>query len=166
MPTRTATCACGAVEIALDGPPIATLSCCCDDCQAAAARLEALPGAPAFREDCGGTPATLYPRRALKVTRGRDKLDPVRLRDGSPTRRMVATCCNAFLYADFDRGPFWVDVVNARFTGDAPRPRWRIQTRFLKDPPPGDIPNHPKYPQGLVWRLALAGVLNGLPGRR
>ena len=74
MPTRTATCACGAVEIALDGPPIATLSCCCDDCQAAARELETLPGAPAFREPCGGTAAALFPKAALKVTRGRDKL--------------------------------------------------------------------------------------------
>jgi len=163
-PVHTARCACGAVEIALSAPPIAALSCCCDDCQAAAARLEALPGAPAFREPCGGTPAVLFPRIALKVTRGRDKLTPHRLRDGSRTRRMVATCCNSFLYVTFDRGPFWVDVVSSRMA-DAPSPRWRIQTRFCAEPPPDDIPNHPKYPQGLVWRIALAGVLAGLPRR-
>lgn len=164
-PRYTATCACGSVEIALDAAPIAALSCCCDDCQAAGARLEALPGAPPFREPCGGTPATLFPKTALKVTRGQGKLVPVRLNDRSPTKRMVATCCNSFLYVAFDRGPFWIDVVNARFAGDAPRPRWRIQTRFLDVPPPPDMTNHPKYPQALVWRLALAGVLAGLPRR-
>ena len=164
-PTHTASCACGAVEIAVAGDPIAAMSCCCDDCQAAAAALEALPGAPALREPCGGTPAVMFPRTALKITRGRDRLEAFRLRDRSPTKRMVATCCNTFLFVDFDRGPFWVDVVSARME-DAPAPRWRIQTRFLTAPPPDDLPNHPKYPAGLVWRIALAGVLTQLPGRR
>lgn len=164
-PVHTASCACGAVGIALTAPPIAALSCCCDDCQAAARQLEALPGAPAFREPCGGTPAVLYPKAALTVTRGRDRLRAHRLRDGARTKRMVATCCNSFLYVAFDRGPFWIDVLSARIEGDAPPPRWRIQTRFLDAPPPDDLPNHPKYPQGLIWRIALAGVLSGLPGR-
>lgn len=161
-PRHRATCACGAVEVTLDAAPIAALSCCCDDCQAAATRLEALPGAPRFREPCGGTPAVLFPKAALKVTRGGDRLAAHRLSERSRTRRMVATCCNSFLYVTFDRGPFWVDVVSARLE-DAPAPRWRIQTRFCPQPPPQDLPNHAKYPQGLVWRLALAGVLAGLP---
>ena len=164
-PHLTATCACGTVQIALASTPIASLSCCCDDCQAAANELEALPGAPPFREACGGTAAVLFPKTALTVTRGGDKLTAHRLRPGSPTKRMVATCCNSFLYVAFDRGPFWVDVLHARIEGDAPPPRWRIQTRFLDRPPPDDLPNHAKYPQGLVWRIALAGVLAQLPGR-
>ncbi len=163
-PVHTARCACGTVEIALTTPPIAALSCCCDDCQAAAEALEALPGAPQFREPCGGTPAVLFPKTALTITKGRDKLEAHRLRDGARTKRMVATCCNTFLYIGFDRGPFWVDVVSARMD-DAPPPRWRIQTRYLPEPPPDDLPNHAKYPQALVWRIALAGVLAGLPGR-
>lgn len=161
---HSAACACGAVEITLASAPIAAVSCCCDDCQAAARDLEALPGAPGFRDPCGGTPAVLFPKTALKVTKGRDKLTAQRLRPGARTKRMVATCCNSFLYVAFDRGPFWVDVVSARMDS-APPPRWRIQTRYLDTPPPDDLPNHPKYPQGLVWRIALAGVLAGLPGR-
>lgn len=149
----------------LEAAPIAALSCGCDDCQAAAQALEALPGAPAFREPCGGTPSVLFPKAALKVTRGRDKLTEHRLHPGTRTKRMVARCCNSFLYVAFDRGPFWVDVVSARIEGGAPAPRWRIQTRYLETPPPGDVPNHAKYPQGLVWRLALAGALSGLPRR-
>lgn len=164
-PVHTAHCACGAVAIALNAPPIASLSCCCDDCQAAARQIEALPGAPAFREPCGGTPLVLFARTALKVTKGREKLTAHRLREGSRTRRMVATCCNSVLYNDFERGPFWVGVYRARIDGEAPPPRWRIQTRFLDTPPPDDMRNHPKYPQGLVWRIALAGVLAGLPRR-
>jgi len=163
-PRHVARCACGAVEITLDTAPIAALSCCCDDCQAAARTLEALPGAPGFREPCGGTPAVLFAKTALKVTRGRDRLTAHRLRPEARTKRMVASCCNSFLYVAFDRGPFWVDVVSARM--DSPRPpRWRIQTRYLDTPPPDDLPNHPKYPQALVWRIALAGVLAGLPRR-
>ena len=161
-PVHTAHCACGAVQITLDAAPIAALSCCCDDCQAAAAELEALDGAPAFREPCGGTPAMLFHKTALKITRGRDKLTPYRLREDARTKRMVATCCNSFLYVAFDRGPFWIDVLSARIDNPPP-PRWRIQTRFLDTDPPGDLKNHPKYPQGLVWRIALAGVLAGLP---
>lgn len=162
---HTASCACGAVQITLTAPPIAALSCCCDDCQAAAAELEALPGAPAFREPCGGTPAVLFAKTALKITKGHDKLTAHRLRSGSRTKRMVAACCNSFLYVTFDRGPFWVDVVSTRIDGEAPNTRWRIQTRYLDAPPPNDLANHGKYPQGLVWRIALAGVLAGLPGR-
>ena len=165
MPVHTARCACGTVEITLDTPPIAALSCCCDDCQAAAQHLEALPGAPGFREPCGGTPAVLFAKSALKITKGQDRLSAHRLRNGARTKRMVATCCNTFLYVGFDRGPFWVDVVSARIDGDAPNLRWRIQTRYLDAPPPDDLANHPKYPQGLVWRIALAGVLAGLPGK-
>lgn len=161
---RTASCACGTVVITLSAPPIAALSCCCDDCQAAAQALETLPGAPEFREPCGGTPAVLFAKTALKVTKGREKLAAHRLRPEARTKRMVASCCNSFLYVAFDRGPFWVDVVSARMD-DAPPPRWRIQTRYLDTPPPDDLPNHPKYPQGLLWRIALAGVLAGLPGR-
>ena len=162
--THTAQCACGAVQIALTAPPIAALSCCCDDCQAAAAALEALPGAPAFREPCGGTPAVMFPKAALRIVKGGDKLTAHRLRDGARTKRMVAGCCNSFLYIGFDRGPFWIDVLSARLD-NAPPPRWRIQTRFLSDPPPDDVANHPKYPQALIWRVALAGMLAGLPGR-
>ncbi len=163
-PSHSVSCACGAVSITLETPPIAALSCCCDDCQAAAAALEALPGAAGFREACGGTPAVLFPKSALKVTRGRGNLTAHRLRDSARTKRMVASCCNSFLYVAFERGPFWVVVVSARMA-DPPLPRWRIQTRFLADPPPDDLPNHPKYPQGLIWRIALAGVLAGLPRR-
>ena len=35
MSTLTASCRCGAVELAIDGAPIAQFYCHCDDCQAA-----------------------------------------------------------------------------------------------------------------------------------
>jgi hypothetical protein len=158
MPSTHATCACGAVDIVFHGAPIAALSCCCDDCQAAAARLEALPGAPRYTEPCGGTPALQFHRKAMHVVTGADKLDAVKLRDASPTSRMVARCCNSAMYIGFDRGPFWVTAFHARLDNTAPNPTDRIQTRYLKSPPPNDMRNHARFPLSLPVRIAFAGL--------
>lgn len=157
MPSTHATCACGAVDIQFDAAPIAALSCCCDDCQEASARLEALPDAPRYTEACGGTPALLYHRKAMRVVKGADRLEPVKLREGSPTSRMVAGCCNSAMYIGFDRGPFWVTAFRARLDDGAPAPTDRIQTRYLASPPPDDMRNHASYPLSLPVRIAFAG---------
>lgn len=157
---HTARCACGTVEIAFHGAPISTVSCCCDDCQEAGAQLEALPGATPYREACGGTPAGQFHKKALRVVKGADRLAPHRLREGSRTYRMVASCCNSAMYIGFDRGPFWVTPFLARFD-DMPPPEFRIMTKFLVTPPPGDVPNYATYPTGLGLRVTWA-LLTGL----
>ncbi|GKY88360.1 GFA family protein [Sinisalibacter aestuarii] len=158
MTDHHASCACGKVQIAFIGAPVAVLSCCCDDCQRAAAALEALPGAPGYTEPCGGSPVALYHRKAMKVISGGDQLEPHKLHPGSPTSRMVARCCNSAMHIGFDKGPFWVTAFLARMGRTAPEPAYRIQTKFLPEPPPGDMPNYPTFPKSLMGRIAWAGL--------
>lgn len=164
MPTKasyTATCSCGAVELAFTGPPIATLSCCCEDCQSEGARLEALPGAPRFREPCGGTPVAQFHRDAMRIVKGGERLEAFRKDDKTATKRMVATCCNTAMHFDFDRGPFWVGPLLARMGPDAPPPSMRIMTKRLKGPAPEDgIPNSKTFPPRLIWQI-LRGWYRG-----
>ena len=49
-------CRCGEVEIEIIGPPILAAACHCDDCQAGAKLLEALPDAPRLLDGFAGTP--------------------------------------------------------------------------------------------------------------
>ena len=56
MIERHAACACGRVQLRMAGEPIASAACCCTDCQAGGRLIEARPGAPAVRDEFGGTP--------------------------------------------------------------------------------------------------------------
>lgn len=158
MTDHHATCACGTVRITFHGDPIAAVSCCCDDCQRAAAALEALPGAPVYTEPCGGTPVALFHRKAMSVSAGGEALEPHKLHPKSATSRMVATCCNSAMYIGFDRGPFWVTAFRARMGPATPEPAYRIQTKFLAEPAPADLRNYPTFPKSLFARIALAGL--------
>lgn len=155
---HSASCACGAVEVAFDCEPFIVISCGCDDCQAAAHALEALPGAPEITEPVGATPLAAFPRASMRVVQGANMIEPYRLNDSTPTKRMVATCCNSALYIDFDRGPFWVSVYRDRLTTPPPMPRWRVQTKYLATELPNDIPNHRKWPAAMIGHTLLTGL--------
>src|SRR6516162_5374363 len=105
-----ATCACGKVEIEAVGPPIATASCYCDDCQEAARKIEAMPGAPAFRDGDGGTPMVVFRKDRIRCVRGGELLTSLKLRETSPTNRRIATCCNSAMLLDFDKFMHWSDI--------------------------------------------------------
>lgn len=47
----TFSCTCGSVAFRVYGAPITCVACYCDDCQEAARRMEALPGAAPVRDD-------------------------------------------------------------------------------------------------------------------
>ena len=57
-PTHLLRCTCGAVQCVATGDPIGTAVCYCDDCQAAAKQIEALPGAATVMDSDGGTALT------------------------------------------------------------------------------------------------------------
>ncbi|MGZ9812552.1 GFA family protein [Pseudoroseicyclus sp. H15] len=150
-------CGCGAVEVEVQGPPILTAACGCDDCQAAGEVLEARPGAPAFRDADGTTPLALYHARKARVVKGEGKLERWRLRKGSPSYRVVTTCCNSFLFLGFDKGPFWISAVMPRLQSPPPL-EMRIQTGFLDHPPLSDVPSHRKYSLSMIGRITWAGL--------
>lgn len=153
MVSHTIACRCGSVEVALKGKPILTSVCYCDDCQEAGHRLEALPQAPQVVGPDGGTPYVLQRRDRLRVVKGAALLTPVKLRPGSPTSRMVASCCNTPMFVAFDRGPFWNSVYRDRFDADAPPIEMRIQTRFK--PAGVTLPADPPVFEGLPLRAAV-----------
>ncbi len=159
IPTHVAHCRCGAVEVGAWGEPIAVNACYCDDCQAAAGWLAASantvpPAAPA----AGGTEFMLFRRNRIACTRGADRLQAMRLTEGSKTRRMIACCCATPMYLAFDDKRPWVSAFRASFGGDAPPVERRICTRFRRsEERVGDsLPSHLGHPPSMMVRILAA----------
>lgn len=156
---RLVSCACGGVQLAVSGAPIVVASCYCDDCQAGAAKLEALPGAWRVKDADGGTWAALYRKDRYRVVQGSERLERTKLRSGSPTNRLVATCCNSAMMIDFDRGPHWVAMYRPGFANPPPALEMRLQTRFAPDPaaiPADGVPAYRTFPPRFIGRLISA----------
>ena len=154
----TASCSCGKVELEATGRPIASVICYCDDCQAAAREIEAMPGAPRFREADGGTPLIAFRKDRVRWMRGDSLLKKLKRRDGSPTNRRLATCCNSVMLLDFDDSKHWADIYGARVRGNAPKPEMRLCTKFAAQPlsKTHDAPSYPGYPARFLLRLLAA----------
>ena len=119
-PIMTATCACGRVQLKAFGAPIVSAVCYCGDCRKGAAQIEALPNASAVRDPDSGTAYSLYRKDRFECSEGAELLKPYKLKDTSPTNRVVATCCNSAMFVNFDRGPHWVSAYRARLNGELP----------------------------------------------
>lgn len=156
----TASCECGRVQLEAIGPPIACVACYCDDCQAAAARIQALPGAPRVADPDGGTDYVVYRKDRVTCTQGSALLQSYKLLGASPTKRLVASCCNAAMYLGFDDAKHWVDIYRARARGAAPPVQMRLCTRFKPDAGslPGDVPSHAGYPPSFLAKLLGARI--------
>ena len=152
--TLDATCACGQVRLEARGAPIVAAACYCDDCQAGARRIEALPGAPAVMDADGGTPLLVYRDDRIACVAGAHLLEAVRLKPRSRTRRMVATCCNSAMFLKFEPG-HWVSAYRKRFGDDAPPVtlRTQVQHRSSDLAYPDDAPRFAKFPLRLFWLL-------------
>lgn len=163
-PIMTATCACGSVEVRAFGKPIVSAACYCDDCQKGAAQIEALPKAAAVRDPSGGTVYMLFRKDRFECVGGAERLKPHKLKETSPTNRVVATCCNSAMFMSFDRGPHWVSAYRARFHGDLPPLQARICTRFkpegvvLSD----DVPSYRSYPPSFIVKLLASRIAMAL----
>lgn len=159
-PGRTVSCACGTVSFALSGSPILVAECLCSSCRTAGEILEALPGAPPLLDAKDATLAAMYRKDRVTCTTGSEMLREFRLRPESPTRRIVATCCNSAMLLDFTKG-HWIDVYGARWPeGDRPAPEMRTMTGDLSEPArlPNDIPNHRSHSLRFFARLLRAWV--------
>jgi hypothetical protein len=160
MSTLTAACACGAVAFEATDRPIAAVVCYCDDCQAAATEIEARPGAAPFRQADGGTPLVAFRKDRVRCLRGEPLLTTLKLREGSPTNRKLASCCGAVMLLDFDDAKHWVDLYAARLGADRPTPEMLICTGFARGPvaaPEGAIAAK-GYPPRFMFRLLAARV--------
>jgi hypothetical protein len=158
----TASCRCGAAAIEIVGAPILSAICCCESCRMAGRRFELEPGAPPVVRADGGTDYCLYRKDRVRVVAGGEHLQERRLTPASPTRRVVATCCNTPMFADFTRG-HWLTVYRDRIPGDPPRPTVRM---MAKDAPPGvaladGVPTYGAYPPAFMFKLLAAWAAMG-----
>jgi hypothetical protein len=150
---HTLRCRCGAVECIGRGEPIGTAVCYCDDCQAAAREIEALPGAAPVADADGGTALTLFRANRFAVSRGAEHLFAYKLQQASNTRRMIAGCCNSAMFLAFDKGPHWVSTLRSRFVGKLPPIGFRHMTKYRTStlPYPDDIKTYSKFPARFLW---------------
>ena len=125
-----ATCRCGKVTMEAIGRPILAAACYCSSCQDAGRRLELLACAPPLLDTDGGTSMVLYRKDRVQCVSGRQHLEGHRLKPDSPTRRIVASCCNSAMFLDFTKG-HWLSMYCNRFaTGALPDdvPKHRVQS--------------------------------------
>lgn len=152
-------CVCGAVELETSGAPIWSIACHCDDCQQGSAQIEQLPGAESFLDSGGGTAYLLVRKDRMTYRKGKELLRDYRLKESSPTRRVVATCCNSFMFLEYQKG-HWYSMRRERFGADAPALQMRVQTQFKPERGriPKDAPQYSSYPIRLIAKLMLARV--------
>jgi hypothetical protein len=158
----SATCQCGNVRLEAAGRPILTAVCYCADCQDAGRRLEQLASAPPVLDSDGGTEFILVRKDRIRCVAGEDHLEEHRLKPESPTRRLVATCCNSAMFLDFTKG-HWLSMYRSRFPTGAPPLEMRFMTRErragveLAD----DLPNYAGYPGRFMVKLIGAWMAMG-----
>ena len=155
----TAECSCGKVKIEVLGPPIMHTACYCNDCQVGGHQIEALPGAALVLDSDGGTSFLL--RRRDRVGNGSVEqfLRPYKIKESSPTSRLVATCCNSAMYLDFENG-HWLTLYRKRFKGDVPPLEMRVCTKSKRNDVdlPSNVPNHASHSLSFFVKLIAAWI--------
>jgi hypothetical protein len=156
-------CACGQVQLAVEGAPIVVAECHCNSCRTAGARLKTLPAAPRFLEADGSTRFVLYRKDRVRFLQGTDLLKEFRLTPVSKTRRVVATCCNTPVFLEFSGG-HWFSLYGCLWpSGAQPRPELRTMTSDL--PPgtvlPDDVPSGKRQSVSFFARLLGAWIAMG-----
>ena len=158
----TASCRCGVVKLEATGAPIAHAACYCASCQEAGRRIEQLADAPPVLEADGGADYVLYRKDRVRCVQGGERLQAHRLTPDSPTRRMVATCCNSAMFLDFTKG-HWLSMFRNRFSSGAPPLEMRVMTAerradvVLAD----DVPNYPRHSSKFMLKLIAAWIAMG-----
>jgi hypothetical protein len=158
----TATCKCGKVVFHAVGRPILTGSCYCTSCQEAGRRFEGLASAPPVLNRDSGTDFVLYRKDRVRCVVGQEYLEAQRLRPESPTRRVVATCCNSAMFLDFTKG-HWLTMYRNRFPAGAPPLEMRVMTEERR---PGveladDLPNYGGRSGKFMLKLLSAWIAMG-----
>jgi hypothetical protein len=161
--TQTIACACGQVQLEVEKAPIISVECHCNSCRAAAARLQTLPGAPHFVEANGGTRFAMYRKDRVRFLTGTDRLKEFRLTPTSKTRRVVATCCNTPVFAEF-HGGHWLSLYGCLWpSGTLPPLELRTMTSDLADASVllNDVPNGNHQSFAFYTRLLGAWIAMG-----
>jgi hypothetical protein len=161
MPTTyRARCRCGRVALEAEGPPIAYISCYCDDCQAAAELIDALDGGTSGREADGGTPNVMFRRDRVRFVQGEDLLATYRVRESSPTARLVASCCHTAITQRHEN--WWPHRGIKAHLFETPLPPLEMRV-FTRDAPErGRIPRDVPHARGPGVRLGVRLIREAL----
>ena len=157
-----ATCQCGKVRLEALGSPILTGACYCKSCQEAGRLFELLPSAPPALDPDSGTSVVLYRKDRVRCVMGQDHLEEHRLKPDSPTRRVIATCCNSPMFLDFTKG-HWLSIFRNRFLEGMPPLEMRVMTNErcagveLSD----DVPNYSGHSGRFMLKLLAAWIAMG-----
>lgn len=156
--TTTLTCTCGQVALGVQGTPIISAECLCTDCQTAGAFLQTLPEAPPIVDQHGATRFVLYRKDRVQCEKGQNVLREHRLSKDSPTRRVVATCCNTPMFLEFTHG-HWLSIYGGLWpVADLPMLEIRTMTRSRPAGVvlPADVPNPSTHTLSFYWKLFRA----------
>lgn len=163
MPTSNiASCRCGGVVLELAGAPIVHAACYCASCQEAGRQIEHLHGAPSVLDADGGTELVLYRKERVHCRQGGERMHAHRLKPDSPTRRMIAPCCNSAMFLDFTKGHS-LSLYRARLPQSVPPLEMRVMTAARREGVvlPPDARNYPTYPATFMWKLLSARAATG-----
>ena len=146
----------------MSGAPILRGVCYCASCQEGGRRIEQLPDAPPVLDADGGTDYVLYRKDRVRCIHGGERLKAYRLKPDSPTRRMVATCCNTAMFLDFTKG-HWLTVYRARAPEPVPPLDMRVMTAAAPKRAvlPDDVPNYPGHSGRFMRKLLAAWIVMG-----
>jgi hypothetical protein len=158
----SAICRCGKVKLEAVGRPILAACCYCASCQQAGSRFEQLPSAPPVLNPDGGTDYVLYRKDRVQCVTGQDHLGEHRLKPDSPTRRIIATCCNSAMFLDFTRG-HWLTMYRNRFPAGALPVEMRVMTQDRRDGVTlaDDVPNYERHSGKSMLKLVTAWIVMG-----
>jgi hypothetical protein len=99
--------------------------------------------------------------RVLCVT-GWQYLEAYRLKPDSPTRRIIAKCCNSAMFLDFTKG-HWLSMFRNRFPTGAPPLEMRVWTkeRSVGVELADDLPSYGGHSGRLMLKLIIAWIAMG-----
>jgi hypothetical protein len=159
----SAICRCGNVKLQTVGRPILTACCYCASCQEAGHRFEQQASAPPVLNPEGGTDYVLVRKDRVQCLTGQEHLREHRLKPDSPTRRVIATCCNSAMFLDFSKG-HWLTMYRNRFPAGAPPVEMRVMTKDRRDGVvlADDLPNYDTHSGKSMLRLIAAWIAMGL----
>jgi hypothetical protein len=122
----TILCECGAVCLEILGTSMMSVVCHCTSCRTAGREFDGRSRVAPIVDISGGTPVVLWRKDRVNCLRGCERLKAYRLTAESPSRRMVASCCETPMFGDFTKG-FWISIYRGRIP-DAPLPSMRVMT--------------------------------------
>ena len=159
--TRSSSCACGRVRCQAVGAPIVSLVfAIATIARKAPVELKRCRMRQSFRDADGGTPLLAYRDDRFRCSSGEELLVGYKITERSPTRRMVASCCNSAMFLKYAPG-FWVSAYRARFEGDDLPPlemRDQIEHRRADSDPPRDVPCYRGFPMRLFAKIISARI--------